>query len=545
MKRFYCSLLLLLSFSVTLSAQEKLPTDYLSKEFHASRRAALRLLMPANSVTVIFAYPTRTFSKDVSYPYHQNPDLYYFSGYKEPNAVLLIFKEDQTGEGNKNYNELFFIQKRDTLQESWTGKRMGIDKVKSQLGFDKVFTGADFKNLPLNFSKFDKILFEAPVEDIADDPTDSADQYDLIKIFRQKAGIEKGFDADDEKWLGLFEQYGNMNSLHYFTENFNKKIDAGSMTKDHSFGDNLAVTDIMNISDSVTLNIVKGKIRSRKFNTVLYDQYTGTLRQVKTKEELNLVRKVVEISAQAHAETMKAIQPGMSELDLQAIQEYVHKRYGAEWVGYPSIVGAGENGCTLHYEENTKTNIGNEMVLMDVGAEYHGYSADVTRTVPSTGKFNPQQKAIYDLVYKAQEAVLKLCREGTAFDSTENKAKQVLADGLLELGILKTRDEINKYYPHGCSHFLGLDVHDKGIYNILLANMVITVEPGIYIPSNSACDKKWWGIAVRIEDDVLITKDGYELLSGLAPRKSEDVEKMVSQKSVLNDLVLPKLPGEK
>ena len=148
----------------------------------------------------------------------------------------------------------------------------------------------------------------------------------------------------------------------------------------------------------------------------------------------------------------------------------------------------------------------------------------------STGKFSPEQRALYDLVYKAQEAVFKLCKEGTSFDSTENKAREVLADGLINLGIIKNKEGVTRYYPHGCSHFLGLDVHDKGIYNTLLANMVITVEPGIYIPENSPCDKKWWGIAVRIEDDVLIKKNGYELLSYLAPRKSEDVEKMVAKK---------------
>jgi Xaa-Pro aminopeptidase len=181
------------------------------------------------------------------------------------------------------------------------------------------------------------------------------------------------------------------------------------------------------------------------------------------------------------------------------------------------------------------------MVLMDVASAYHGYAADVTRTVPSTGKFTTEQKIIYDLVYKAQEEVFKLCKEGTSFDSTEEKATEVLANGLMQLGIIKSKEEVYTYYPHGCSHFIGLDVHDKGIYDKMLANMAITIEPGIYIPENSACDKKWWNIAVRIEDDILITKNGYELLSRYAPRKSEDVEKMVAQKSVLSDFKLPKI----
>jgi Xaa-Pro aminopeptidase len=260
---------------------------------------------------------------------------------------------------------------------------------------------------------------------------------------------------------------------------------------------------------------------------------------------MDLLRKSIEISCIAHAEVMKAIRPEMSELELQGMHEYIHKKYGAEWVGYPSIVGAGNNGCILHYEENTRTRVGTDMVLMDVGAEYHGYSADVTRTVPVSGKFTSGQKQIYDLVYQAQEAVFKLCREGTAFKQLNAKATEVLADGLVKLGIIQDKKDVGIYYPHGCSHHLGLDVHDKSNYGDLKENMVITVEPGIYIPQNSSCDKKWWGIAVRIEDDVKIGKDSCELLSWAAPRKSEDVERKVAEKSILNEFNLPDLKSGK
>ena len=176
------------------------------------------------------------------------------------------------------------------------------------------------------------------------------------------------------------------------------------------------------------------------------------------------------------------------------------------------------------------------MILMDIGAEYHGYSADITRTFPSNGKFTQEQKQIYDIVIDAQEAVFKICKEGTSFQEIEKTARDVVAKGLVKIGILKDESESRTYFPHGCSHFLGLDVHDKGIYNTLLENMIITVEPGIYIPEGSNCDKKWWGIAVRIEDDVLIKKDKYEILSSAAPRKTEDVEKVAAQKSFVDNL---------
>src|SRR5205085_2729797 len=200
-----------------------------------------------------------------------------------------------------------------------------------------------------------------------------------------------------------------------------------------------------------------------------------------------------------------------------------------------SIVGAGENGCVLHYMENTKTKVGTSMLLMDVGAEYHGYTADVTRTVPAGGKFSEEEKLIYQLVYDAQEAAFKLLKDGLRWREAGEAAKKVIAEGLLKLGIIKDKMEVDKYYPHGLSHHIGLDVHDRGYSDTLRKNMVITIEPGIYIPEGSNCDKKWWSIAVRIEDDALITEKGYELLSNFARRKIEDIEKMIAQKSTLDD----------
>ena len=531
---------LFVATSLLAQDAEKLPTDYLPASFHAGRRQALRELMPSNSVAVIFANPVHVFSEDVDFFYHQNADLYYFSGYKEPNSVLLIFKDMQTN-GDKPYNEVFFIQKRDSAQESWTGKRMGIGKVRSQLGFDKVFNGADFKSFPIDFSKFDKILFPVLPTTAEDFPDDSADLFNLIQTFKDRVGTNQFDDAEDDNFLNAVASYATMSNLQRFKQYLQNQIDAKTISVDHLFTKEISVQDILNINDSVALNSIKTKIDARLLSTSLYNKYVAMLRQIKTPEELVLLRKSVAISSVAHAEVMKAIQPGMSEKDLQAIFEFVHRKYGAEEEGYPPIVGAGTNGCTLHYEENTKMNYGTDMVLMDVGSMYHGYSADVTRTVPSTGKYTAEQKAIYDLVYNAQEAVFKLCKEGMTFDSTEKTAKDVLAAGLVQLGIIQSKVDVERYYPHGCSHFIGLDVHDKGIYQTMMANMAITVEPGIYVPVNSPCDKKWWGIAVRIEDDILITKSGYELLSKDAPRKSEDVEKMIAKKSVLNDYILPKL----
>jgi len=478
MRKFLFSCFFLLSI-IALFAQEDLPTDYLSKEFHAGRRAALRAKMPDKSVVVVMASPTRTFSNDVEYLFHQNPDLYYFTGYKEPHSMLLVFKEKQTGADGTTYDELLVVQKRNAQAEQWTGRRLGVEGVQKNLGIVMAINGEDFKKITIDFTTFDKIIFDRIPSDIPVSAGKGADFASLVQQFKEKASIPVDYSKET------------------------------------------------------------------RYDNKLYRQLTASLREIKTPEEMDLLRKAVEISCMGQNEVMKAVTPAMSELEIQGLHEFVHKKYGSEEVGYGSIVGAGENGCVLHYMENTKTKVGTSMLLMDVGAAYHGYSSDVTRTIPVDGKFSAEERAIYQLVYDAQEAVFKKVKEGTTFKEIEATAREVVTSGLVKLGIAKNINEANKFYPHGCSHHIGLDVHDRGTYDSLKQNMVITVEPGIYIPQGSNCDKKWWGIAVRIEDDILIREKDYELLSIFAPRKIEDIEKMIADKSALDDFVLPKLKSAK
>jgi len=454
---------------------DDLPKDYLSKDFHAGRREALRSIMPDNSVAVILAYPTRTFSNDVEYFYHQNPDMYYFSGYKEPHSLLLIFKDEQTDSDGNKYKEILFVQKRNAQAEQWTGRRLGTEGAKEKLGFKMAFNGEDFAKLNIDFAKFDKIILDRVPSDIANSQRDKADLFDLVQQFKEKSAMPE--QLADQK----------------------------------------------------------------KFDTRLFRELTASLREIKTPEEMSLLRKAVEISCQGQNEVMKVVRPDMSELEIQGLHEYVHKKYGAEEVGYGSIIGAGENGCVLHYMENTKTKVGNTMLLMDVGAEYHGYTADVTRTIPANGKFSNEERLIYQIVYDAQEAAFKTLRDGSKWKDAETAARNTVTDGLMKLGIIKDKNDVSKYFPHGLGHHIGLDVHDRGNYNTLKKNMVMTIEPGIYIPEGSDCDKKWWSIAVRIEDDALITETSYELLSRFAPRSIEEIEKMIAQKSALDDFKLAPL----
>jgi Xaa-Pro aminopeptidase len=467
----------LLLYSVILStplwAQKDLPEDYLTPAFHKGRREAARKLMPDSSVLVVFAASTRTFSNDVEYLYHQNPDLYYFTGYKEPNAVFFLFKDTQTDTKGNGYNEVLFVQEKNAEKEQWTGRRLGDVKAREKLGIITVYNGSSFQDFPVNFSGFTKILM-SPLPDDVKKTNEKADLFQLIGWFKSKAGI----------------------------------------------------------TDSV---------KNSKLDSKTFLDITARLRERKTPEEMALIRKAVEISCMGQNEVMKTIRPDMSELEIQGLHEYIHKRYGAEGVGYGSIVGAGDNGCILHYMENSRTRIGTNLLLMDVGAEYHGYTADVTRTVPAHGKFSANEKIIYQIVYNAQEAAFKTLRHGSKWADASKAAKQTIANGLVRLGIIKDTAEVKRYYPHGLGHHIGLDVHDRGSRDTLTKDMVITIEPGIYIPENSPCDKKWWGLAVRIEDDALITEDGYELLSGFAPRSIEGIEKMIAEKSALDTYSVPRL----
>ncbi len=516
-------------FSQKDNAGENLPADYLSPAFHAARRQALREMMPENSVAVIFAYPVEVFSKDVNYVYHPNPDLFYFSGYREPNAVLLIFKNMQQ-DGDSSYNELFFVQHRDPRAEQWTGKRLGVEGVKSQLGFNRVYNGESFSAFPIDFRKYNLIYDVLPDTAGAHDP---GSLRWLASGFALRGGIQS-MDHTLLRWLGYIYQAGNAQNIVRIMGIFKTRIDSSVYAK------NPLIQELTVKPDSANLEVFKKKYRSYEQGIIAFNRFTNLLRGIKTPEEIALLKKSIWISSVAHATCMQAVNPKMSERELEGIMLYVHKIYGAEDEGYPPIVGAGGNGCILHYEENSALEVKNQLVLMDVGAEYHGYSADVTRTFPGNGKFTEEQKAIYQLVYDAQEAAFSICRPGISFDSLENRTTRVLAEGMIKLGVIKDAKDVKKYYPHGMTHHLGLDVHDKGDYGMLSEHMVITVEPGIYIPAGSPCDKKWWNIGVRIEDDVLIGKDGYTLLSAYAaPRKWEDVEKTVAEKSIFDPANFP------
>ncbi|TDO28868.1 aminopeptidase P family protein [Sediminibacterium goheungense] len=257
------------------------------------------------------------------------------------------------------------------------------------------------------------------------------------------------------------------------------------------------------------------------------------LRGIKQPEEIRLLEKAAAMSCEGHNDVMRAVKPGMTEYQAQAIMEYNFKKNGSEYPGYPSINGSSENSCVLHYVTNLRLMKDGDLLLSDCAAEYHGYTADVTRTIPVNGKFTPEQKLIYELVLEAQDSGFAACKPGNPFGAVDAAARRVINRGLIKLGIVANEQEARQYFPHGTSHHLGLDVHDMGP-RTLMEGVCLTVEPGIYIPPGSNCDKKWWNIGVRIEDDILITKDGHRNLSASSPRTVAEIEKMAKQKSIFD-----------
>jgi Xaa-Pro aminopeptidase len=293
------------------------------------------------------------------------------------------------------------------------------------------------------------------------------------------------------------------------------------------------------------LNEVKAKSRSGisapgelvDLNYILHE-----MRLVKRVEELRLMRRAARVSVAAHRRAMSACRPGLREYQIEAELEYAFRRGGAHSPAYPSIVASGANACILHYTQNSDELADGDLLLIDAGAEIDCYASDVTRTFPVNGRFSAEQRAVYDIVLAAQRAAIDAARAGTDWIKPHDTATRVLTEGMVELGLLSgSVDGLiesgahRRFYMHRTSHWLGMDVHDVGDYKIddqwrqLEAGMVMTIEPGMYIAAADDVDRRWHGIGIRIEDDVVIAREGPpEVLSEDAPKSPEDIESLMA-----------------
>lgn len=276
---------------------------------------------------------------------------------------------------------------------------------------------------------------------------------------------------------------------------------------------------------------------------IALDHYLHELRLYKSRSEISVMRKAAKVSSAAHKRLMKECKPGIYEYQLEASFNHECATRGMRQTAYPAIVGGGNNGCVLHYIDNQDVLNDGDLVLIDAGCENECYASDITRTFPVNGCFSTAQRQLYELVLKAQRAAIEKVKPGNHWNDPHEAAVKVLAKGLIDLGILKgslanalKKETYKRFYMHKTGHWLGMDVHDVGDYKIdghwrqLEPGMVLTIEPGLYIATGSkGVAKKWQGIGIRIEDDVLVTKDGYDILSKDTPKAVDEIEKIMQQ----------------
>jgi Xaa-Pro aminopeptidase len=436
----------------------------INRQEFVRRRQALMSQMEPDSIAILPSSSEKIRNRDADYPYRQDSDFYYLSGFPEPEAVLVLVP------GRKHGETILFCRERDREREIWDGYRAGPEGACDIYQADDAF----------------------PITDI------------------------------DDILPGLLE---GRERVYY------------SMGRDQAFDQK-----VMSWVNAIRAQVRSGATPPGEFlnlDHLLHDQ-----RLFKRAAEVRIMRQAAEISAQAHCHAMQVCKPGMYEYELEAELLHTFVKSGARHPAYNSIVGSGNNACILHYVENTQQMKDGDLVLIDAGCELEHYASDITRTFPVNGKFSPEQKAIYQLVLDAQLAAIDIIKPGNHWNDPHEVSVRVITEGLKALGLLKGKvetliknEKYKQFYMHRIGHWLGMDVHDVGDYKIenqwrvLEAGMVMTVEPGIYIaPDDTSVPKKWRGIGVRIEDDVLITKDGCEVLSKDVPKQIKDIEKLMRSK---------------
>lgn len=427
----------------------------------AKRRTDLMHMMGEDGIAIVPAAPERRRNRDVLYPYRQDSDFFYLTGFGEPESVMVLAPGRQHGE------YLLFCRERDPAKEVWDGPIVGQERAVSDYDVDDAF----------------------PIEDI------------------------------DEILPGLIEGRRKV----YYTMGVDTDFDHRVIS---------------------WVNQVRERVRSGARVPAEYvslEHLLHEMRLIKGRPEIELMRRAAKVSAEAHRHAMLVCRPGLHEHEIEAEFQAIFRRHGG-WPAYPPIVGGGGNSCILHYIQNSAPLRDGDLVLIDAGIELECYASDVTRTFPVNGRFSVEQRAVYEVVFAAQQAAIDEVRPGNHWNQAHEAATRILVDGMLELGLLHgepeeliENGEFRRFFMHRTGHYLGMDVHDVGDYRVdgqwreLESGMALTVEPGLYIPAGSnGVDERWWNIGVRIEDDVVVTRDGCEVLSAGAPKTVAEIESLMA-----------------
>ena len=428
---------------------------------YAKRRLQLMEFAGDESVIIVRAAAQKIRNNDVGYPYRQDSDFLYLSGFSEPGAMMVLLPEEKGG------HSILFCRERDPLREMWDGLMAGTDGAVEQFGFDEAFPISEMeKRLPRLLRGRERVYY-----DLGKDPDFDQLLIGWMNDFRAKT--RKKFLAPDE-----------------------------IIALDHSLHD---------------------------------------MRLFKSRTEITTMRKSARIAAVAHQRAMQVCKPGMNEAEIHAELLHTFTRNQCE-ASYIPIVGGGSNACVLHYISNRDQLNDGDLLLIDAGAEYDGYASDITRTFPVNGKFSAPQRDLYEVVLAAQLKAIEEVRAGKPWDHVHETAVQVATEGMIDLGILKgsleealEEEHFKDYYVHNTGHWLGMDVHDVGEYEIdghsrvLEPGMVLTVEPGIYIPASAtAVDEIWRGMGIRIEDNVVVTRDEADVLTSDICKTIDDIEELMA-----------------
>ena len=425
------------------------------------RRRALMRIMGDKSIALIPAARASVRSNDTEYPYRADSNMLYLSGFDEPEALLVLIPNRRQGQ------YIMFCRERDPLQETWHGRRLGVEDAPDALGADDAFPIGDIDDILPGLLENKQSVFHT-------------------------LGKDQGFDARVLGWLSKARS--------------SRRSDGGD-------------------PDAF----------------ISLDYHLHEMRVHKSRTEIALMRKAASVSAAAHSRAMRECKPGMHEYQLEAelIAEYTANRASH---AFAPIVGGGENGCILHYTENDDVLVDKELVLIDSGAELSGYAGDITRTFPVNGVFTDAQKTVYNIVLEAQLAAIEAARVGNHWNDPHEAAVKVLTRGLRDIGVLKgklpalIKEEAYKpYYMHRTGHWLGIDVHDVGEYRLngewraLEPGMVLTVEPGLYLGSSRKIPKPYRNMGIRIEDDIVVTAKGPEVMTSGVPKTIDDIESFMRQ----------------
>jgi Xaa-Pro aminopeptidase len=440
-------------------------TGFTRKEY-ASRRARLMQAIGAHGIAIVPGAREVVRSRDTHYRFRQDSDFAYLTGFPEPDAIAVLVPGRKVRGRKAEY--LLFVRRRDPEREIWDGRRAGPEGAVRDHGADEAY----------------------PIED---------------------------FEAH------LSGLLGGRRDLHY-TLGEHPALDAKI---------NASVREIREVSRRGAA----APVAVTALETTLHE-----MRLHKSPAELEVMQAACAISAEAHCIAMRTARPGLYEWQVGAELHHHFARHDME-PGYGSIVGGGDNACILHYTENNAELRDGDLLLIDAGGELRGYTADITRTFPVNGKFSAAQQAVYEVVLEANQQAIRTLRPGTPSSRPHEVATRVLTEGMVELGLLKGNPaeliragKHRQFYMHGTGHWLGMDVHDVGRYKIdnkprpFAPGMVMTVEPGLYIaPGTKGVPQKYWGIGVRIEDDVVVTKDGPHVLTGGAPKTVREIEEMIAR----------------